>query len=61
MEDKKLKEMMDRFSIPESDENAREETLKAAMTEFRAQTEKKQQKIKKIMTSLILILISLRL
>ncbi len=46
MEDKELKEMMDKLSIPEPDESAREETLKAAMTEFRAQTEKKQQKIK---------------
>jgi Ca-activated chloride channel family protein len=46
MEDKKLKEMMDRLSIPEPDKNAREETLKVAMTEFRAQTEKKQEEIK---------------
>lgn len=46
MEDKKLKEVMDKLSIPGPDEKAREETLRAAMTEFRAQTEKKQEKIK---------------
>lgn len=37
--------MMDKLSIPEPDEKAREETLKAAMMEFRAQREKKQEKI----------------
>ena len=37
--------MMDNLSIPEPDEKARGETLKAAMTEFRAQREKKQEKI----------------
>ena len=46
MEDKRLKEMMDKLSIPEPDEKVREETLRAAMAVFRAQTEKKQEEIK---------------
>ncbi len=37
---------MDKLSIPEPDEKAREETIRAAMTEFRAQTGKKQERIK---------------